>query len=631
MKIEKGNLKCVNTFYLFGYENLRFPEIEEIISNYVRLHKPFRFDGKICEQKDIITSNPLQVSKPALKNISLNNNTSNSRISTPTTSTGKPVPSQPISLYEYSLKLDKITSGDSVEESVSRHSDLETDHQHSNGKPDARHSDTVLKKVPDSYQRNVEDYKDPMVIWIILYMIHLILTDHQDDKEWYDRPVGTPISSRVLEDIFGNRRKIALAKEIVEYANIMERFPAIPEDHISDRFKISIALRNKRQLGRAIRYPVDDPKVSRLLIDAFNRRLDKKPQDAVSKKSLKTLQTLRIRGEEARKFIDDNYNKEYSREMSKNKPNTARLARLQAKKDNRYAFIQSVEHIEEDAFVTRDDFSGRLYSTFTMSPKALRQFLYFEGCNEDLYIVDLSNAMAVLMVLILIEHYQNHYWKEYELGFESVITFLQLLREKGDCDDVIQFITLVMNGRFYDEMHRLMYIGGENLPMLNDKVKKKLKTSLCRHVFYGKNWWQKRFPYKANVEKVFEANFPNVYKVVEDIKCDDYKELAKVLFKKEVSIIIDGILKELIWKGKKPYILSIHDGLLCRGSDVQEVVDSLAMALKKWDLQVSISIEKIRTGEMKKEILNELPDWERLPLIKYRWKGQECAMRVKVV
>jgi hypothetical protein len=48
-----------------------------------------------------------------------------------------------------------------------------------------------------------------------------------------------------------------------------------------------------------------------------------------------------------------------------------------------------------------------------------------------------------------------------------------------------------------------------------------------------------------------------------------------VLFKKEVSIFIDGILKDMIWKDKKPFILSIHDGLMVRESDVQDVVDEL--------------------------------------------------------
>jgi len=235
------------------------------------------------------------------------------------------------------------------------------------------------------------------------------------------------------------------------------------------------------------------------------------------------------------------------------------------------------------------------------------------------------------MVIALIEQYQNHYWKDYGLEFDSVITYLQLLREKGDCKDVIKYITLVMNGEFYGEMYRLMHLGEENPPAMDAETKKKLKTNLCRHVFYGKNWWEKRIPYKANVEKAFEKNFPNVYKGVLDIKHDDYKELAKVLFKKEVSVFVDGILKDLIWKEKKPFVLSIHDGLLVRESDVQVVIEELTSAFKKWQMQVSISVENIHTGETTREILNKLPDWERMPQIIYKWKGEDRYMWARKV
>jgi len=624
MKVKKGNFKCVNTFYLFGYENLRFQEIEEIISKYVESHKPLSSEGNKEIKEFDRTSNPKQVQPPVLKEVCYIPDTSNDRTLGTLPSRGKPVPIKPISLYEYALKINTLTLSNSFEERDSRQPV---------GEPTSSHSNFVLKPVPASSQRNVEDYNDPLVIWFVLYMIHLILIDHKDEKEWYNTPKGAPISSEVLERIFGNRRKIALAKEIVDYANIMERFAAIhtQDVHRSDCFRLSIGLRATTDLGSVIRYPVDDPNISRLLIDAYNRQLKRKPLDAVSKKSLKILQALRIRGDEARKYVDEKYDREYRKEISKKKPNSARLTRLQATRDNRYAYIESIEHIEEDAFVTRDDFGGRLYSTFTMSPKELRPFLYFEGCDEDLYLIDLSNAMAVFMVPTLLEHYLDNEWKQHNLEFGSIVTFLQWLRQWGTYEDVIKYITLVMNGEFYGEMYRLMHLGEENLPAMDSEAKRNLKTKLCRHVFYGKNWWEKRIPYKANVEKAFEKNFPNVHKVVTDIKHDDYKELAKVLFKKEVSIFVDGILKDLVWKEKKPFILSIHDGLLVRESDVQDVVDRLAVAFKKWDLQVSISVENIHTGETRREILNKLPDWERMPQIRYKWKGEDRYMWAKKV
>ena len=405
-KIGKGSLKCVNTFKLFGYENLRFKEIEGIIAKYVDFHL---LTGESAKELEIInTSTPKRVDKPSLKEFQKIVNASNGKTSGTITSTGKAVPIKAISISEYLSQQAQTVSNFNISSPDTYNSNP----RQSNGKPNARHFAFDPEPMPANRQPNVQDYNDPLVIWIIMYMIHLILTNHQDDKEWYHTPIGTPISSEVLERIFGNRRKIALAKEIADFANILERFPALPEGHISDRFRLSAALRNKHPLGKVIRYPVDDPKVSGMLIDAYNRRLDKKPLDAVSKKSLKILQTLRIRGDEARKFVDDQYNKEYAREISKKKPNSARMVRLQAVKDNRHAFIQCIEHIEEDAFVTRDDFSGRLYSTFTMSPKELRPFLYFDGCDEDLYIVDLSNAMAVFMVITLMEHYQKNYWKK---------------------------------------------------------------------------------------------------------------------------------------------------------------------------------------------------------------------------
>jgi hypothetical protein len=118
--------------------------------------------------------------------------------------------------------------------------------------------------------------------------------------------------------------------------------------------------------------------------------------------------------------------------------------------------------------------------------------------------------------------------------------------------------------------------------------------------------------------------------MIEDRKRYGYKTLARHLFKKEVSIFIDSLLNQLIRKEKRMNILSIHDGILCPASEVNDVIEKVESAFKKWDMQVQVTTENIHTGEEQKKILNPLPDWEREPLIKYKMKGRDYAMQAIV-
>lgn len=589
-------MKHKDIFHLVGYENLGFPEIQNIILNYLKEQTTKQGKGEFHIPNQSSPSN------------FADNQQFNKFSSTPTGLLTKKHMIQTDGVPSHSLTpaMDKCdTSRRQFDEVPS-------------------HPVNSLRPVRDKFPPNLNRYINPQVIWIILYMIHRVLTDQRDEKT--TTPLGTPINSRVLEDIFGHKRQVQDAKFIAWQCGILDRFGSVRGKY-SDRFRISDWRLYTGNLGKVVSRPCDNYNVNKRLIGAYTRQVREHSLDAVSRKSAKILKNLRIHSEPARAFIENYYQQEHKRLVSTRKPNPNAILKLQRKTDGWSAFVNLLENPVENARVVRDDFSGRLYSTFTRSPKELRRFLHFEGCEEELYIVDISNAMAVMLVITLLNEYQQNEWSRFGYEFESVITFLQLLKRRGGEENVIDFISLALQGKFYDEMLRLVYGAQEEFPDMPEQAKRKIKTGLCKQVFYGLNYRDKPRPYRGKVEIVFRNRFEKVWNVITRLKKDDYKALAKELHGREASICIDGVLKELIVKQHKSNILSLHDGFLVPASQVPLVLQTIAQGFIKWDLQVPIKVTNLATGETKAEVLNRLPRWESIPLIKFKTKEGEKALR----
>ena len=424
--------------HLYGYENLEFGQIRE----------------KLLEHLESLTISTIGIreEKEQLPVISLSKDTSNHSFNFPTVKPVQRTESNPISLLEYQRKLELM-------ENIKRYSSAigsPTNLLSAPAKTVPRHSLQSQEEVQKHSPPSKEIYTDSKVIWIIIYMIHLILTKPRKKKpRSYEYDPFTGISNTELIEVFRSKKKVTTAKYIASASGILERVEYVPKKYV-DKFRINEQLFLSGTLGKVTSFPVVNSEINSLLIDARER--EKLEMDDVTQYSLRALQTLRIRKNDALAFIKTSYQQECNRLQSQNKLTAEVQARLLSKRIREEAYVDRVDKTKGNDCVKRDEFGKRLHTLFTLSPKRLRRFLYFAGVKDDLYILDLANAQPLLFVPTLMEHYQQNEWRDYNFEIDSVPTFLQLLRTRGKNEDVIRYIQLVQDGKLYSEIHRLMIL-----------------------------------------------------------------------------------------------------------------------------------------------------------------------------
>lgn len=695
--------------YVIGYKNLRFEQIKE------KILKHFHSNFSLLEGNKEISNETIKPSIPI----------------TAVEKSCRANSSNVLSFYEYVQKQEMIRESNNYITS----SGNPVPSIPSSVKTNARHSKNNSETSQNNFPPSVESCTDHIVIWIILYMIHLILTKPKWKKPNSDElDTYLPISSEELEDVFKSSRKVRTAKWIACASGILEGFGGVPNKY-RDKFRISDELIGSGKLGEIDAYECVSPAIITLIKDYRERCLSKWLKDDVTQYSYRIILTMRIRKQEALRFIESNFKKECERLKGENKLTDKVLLKLQRIRERDIGYVRTVENIKQFAWAKRDDFGNRLHTTFTQSPKRLRPFLYFEDYDGQNLILDLANAQPLLMVMTIMEHYQKKKWGEFKLEIDKVPTFLQLLRKYGGNEDVIRYILWVQDGSLYKNMHRLMInhkfkdlkslyrhcsdyirmddpdevdnqtvirsiyllkkplrqlldydkdnektkqllkrlnkIRKQNLSKpsiidtefvvnlkdamkrayespMSDEHKRKLKTSLCRHVFYGMLAGQtkkskkpnqqiavnaenkRKNPYPVPIKQVFREAFPNVWSVIEYVKRFDYPDLAKELQGREANIFVDNILRKLIVKQGKKHNLSLHDGILTRVEDVDLVKDAIAQAFKRWDIQVPLNIENVSTGETTKVILNKQGDVFKLPYINVIRDGKMIRDYAKV-
>jgi hypothetical protein len=717
--------------HLYGYENLEFGEIrEKLLKHLDSLHISTVGIRKENEQKSFSSysneTNNLPLTTPTVKPVQ-GTDTVIKSISIPTVKTFQRTEIKPISLLEYQQKLELMEKAERSANAIGSPTNLLS----TPVKTVPRHALESQEEVQKQFPPFKESYIDPKVIWIILYMVHLILTKPRKRKpNSYEFDPFTGISNKELIEVFRSKRRVTAAKYIASASGILERFEYVPNKYV-DKFRINGALLLSGTLGRITSFPVVNSEINTLLIDARER--EKSNMDDVTQYSLKVLKTLRIQTKEAIAFIESSYQQECDRLRSKNKLTEETLTHLLSTRDADITFVHRIENFKGNKCPKRDDFGRRLHTLFTQSPKRLRRFLFFEGVKDDLFILDLANAQPLLLVPTLMEHYQQNEWRDYNFEINSVPTFLQLLRIRGKNENVIKYIQLVQDGKLYEEMHKLLiearftsiqplhrlcnsYFSNNNrtqqdtlsliasihsnLPALRQLLKydaeneqtrlvlhslfkirkpnlgksnlididfvidllksigrafhsemtseqkKKIKTQLARHVYYGLLPGQtkktknpkpmvigevnkKRKTYPILIKKVFMQHFPHVWNVIEDVKRFNYKELARELQGREANVFVDHILRDLIVKEKRPHFLSLHDGILCKKADVEMLKDRIAQEFKQWGLQVPLNIDNITKGESEKIILNRQADVFRLPFIEVKQGGEMKRLYAK--
>jgi len=184
-----------------------------------------------------------------------------------------------------------------------------------------------------------------------------------------------------------------------------------------------------------------------------------------------------------------------------------------------------------DFFVKRPDTLSRLYTNITSLKREYRRFILLDG--KPLVITDLVNSQLVFAIPVVEGHI-----KKYPERFDLTMA-----------GDIEMYREYAQTGVLYEYVATF----SENHLQINDR--KGFKQRFFREVFFSKV--SKK---KSRIKEAFEMLFPVFAEVVSDIKKDDHAHFAVSCQRLEASVMIDIVLRKLMYMGI--YALSLHDSII---------------------------------------------------------------------
>jgi hypothetical protein len=314
----------------------------------------------------------------------------------------------------------------------------------------------------------------------------------------------------------------------------------------------------------------------------------------------------------------------------------------QSKKQELYYKNILNEYIDKDrgSFkIINIDKNNRIYSILTKTPKYLKQFINLK------YSLDISNSHPLLFNYYLFLKYNLNYNQFNflnELIFNIKISiksnlnnadtppipydndiFRKQLKNKVFKNDktakripidVLEYIVKTSMGRFWDDFAVEFQSSG----LLRGEV----KTTLFREVFYSKtiNTRHKRFA------KAFKAQYPNVYKLINEYKPKEDRKLLSNMMMGLESEIFHKILERL-YRKRGCNVLTIHDAIVMldtKGTEKyqpDDIEQIMKQVYAEYNLNPSISIEYYSPNLWREEIEERKRNQPRIDAFIEEYRG----------
>lgn len=159
-----------------------------------------------------------------------------------------------------------------------------------------------------------------------------------------------------------------------------------------------------------------------------------------------------------------------------------------------------------------------------------------------------------------------------------------------------------MDGKLYFELFRIQ----QELAVPPDRKltydEKDALKKLLYTLFFGR---------PQDIERIsefvdqFEKAFPTVWKVIKHYKQHSHKKLAHKLQAVESGIFIDHVLRPLVVKAQEPFILSIHNSIVCGKPQIPIVKRQIQEAFSKAKFKIdhaTLKIEGLGEDHQKDEV-----------------------------
>lgn len=397
------------------------------------------------------------------------------------------------------------------------------------------------------------------------YLIHIII-----NRIFESRQPHATLNAKVLQAVFGK-----------DYKNMLVTLSVM--DII---FSDGIYQPNEKSYGYwinsvyKITYTLESPQYLHIYSDKLNSILD----DLNEERQKQLRQTL----------MDDKFFDNYNNALSRLKilyPADVKDFSTHSvfRNANSKAYFQHIvyKYQEGGHHITSVDKNGRIYSILTSTPRSLKYFLNIK------FSADIHNSHPLLFNSILYSHYQissstiNHLnlifskWRVVYSHYDRRNIRKELISsgiEKEEIanipNDILHYVYLTSMGKFWDCVLTQEICDAEGL------LRGDIKVLMFAEVFYSKRLSTKG----KKFAKIFQKQFPSVYKIVRKEKQADRTKLANDMMKLE-SQLFREVLNSLY--RKRFSVLSIHDAVVvldikgntkCTADVVTEVIQQVYLS-----------------------------------------------------
>jgi hypothetical protein len=252
-------------------------------------------------------------------------------------------------------------------------------------------------------------------------------------------------------------------------------------------------------------------------------------------------------------------------------------------------FVAILKIANGDYFYKQPDPSSRVFTNVSNLSTDLRQFLIHRKDKTRLVNLDIRNSQPYLLSLLLTDKYA---------GIDLP-------------EDVKHYIQLTSTGTFYEYM--MNHLGTEA------GKRRAFKIKFFASLFFCQNHHAAR----TTAGKAFKNIFPNVYTLIHELKADDYRQLAITMQRREASVILGVIGKQLLKENM--WFVTIHDSVVVTQDNVEAVKNIITEAFLaavgvaptiETDVLVEAKNQQVGNGEIEEEeaqvlgSIYELEGWE---------------------
>ena len=123
------------------------------------------------------------------------------------------------------------------------------------------------------------------------------------------------------------------------------------------------------------------------------------------------------------------------------------------------------------------------------------------------------------------------------------------------------------------------------------RERREFKSTFFASIFFCRN----QHTEASKCGKWFKQHFPHVYQLIFDKKAVRYQDLADAMQIQEAQVILDVVVKAL--HVQKIWCASIHDSIICRSGDREEVAALILNAFQDYGVQPSLELEPLRKSQ----------------------------------